>query len=68
MMNKVRVEKVGFSSFNNCVIITYEKEPGFSATAAVAERLSVKESDTVWLLSNDRLTYKGFHAVAVLLA
>jgi len=68
MMKKVTVLKVGYSKFHKCVTITYEKENGFEAYAACAERLSVKIGDKVWLLSNDQLTYKGFSAVAVLQA
>ena len=59
---------VGYSFFNDCVTVIYEKKPGFSAYAAVAENLSVKEGDTVWVLQNDNLNYKGYHAVAVLQA
>ena len=68
MMNQVKVKKVGYSSSGNCIMIEYEKEPGFDAYAAVAEKLSVKEGDNVWLLRNDQLNYKGFSAVAVLQA
>ena len=68
MMDKVKVKQVGYSSLNNCVTITYEKEPGLDAYAALAEKLSVKVGETVWLLHNSRLTYKGFSAVAVLIA
>ena len=68
MMSKARVEHVGYSELNKCLIINYEREPGFLAYAAVAEKLCPKEGDIVWILQNDKLNYKGFGAVAVLLA
>ncbi|MBR6505101.1 MAG: hypothetical protein IKT41_05300 [Clostridia bacterium] len=68
MMKKVTVLKVGYSNFHKCVTIRYEGENGYKPYAAVAEKLSVKVGDKVWILKNDRLIYKGFSAVAVLQA
>lgn len=68
MMKEVMVTKVGYSSIQNCVTIEYEKKPGVIKKAAVAEQLSLKVGDKVWVLKNDKLDYKGFNAVAVLLA
>lgn len=68
MMKEVIVTDVRYSSANECVIIQYERSPGNIAIAATAECLCPKLGDKVWVLTNDKLDYKGFNAVAVLLA
>ena len=68
MMTKGRVLSVGYAhGIYDCVIIQYQTKECV-AFAAVAEQLSVKEGDLVWILHDDKLFYKGFSAVAVLLA
>ncbi len=69
MMSKAKVESVGYSHLHNCVVIKYyTKGDDMQRVAAVAKMLSVKVGDTVWVLQNDELSYKGFNAVAVLIA
>ena len=68
MMTKEKVISVGYSGHpHNCITIRYQKGESL-AYVAVTEQLSVKEGDLVWVLHNDRLDYKGFNSVAVLLA
>ena len=67
MMSMEKVLSVEYSGYpHNCIVIRYQQEEGDIAFAAVAENLSVKEGDLVWVLHNDRLDYKCYGAVAVL--
>ena len=68
MMSKVTVTDVGYSPVKKCVTIKYEDSLGISSTAITAECLCPKVGDLVWVLKNDELNYKGFNAVAVLMA
>ena len=68
MMSKVTVTDVGYSSITKCGTIKYEDSSGVSSTAVTAECLCPKVGDLVWVLKNDELNYKGFNAVAVLIA
>lgn len=68
MMNIRTVKSVRYSPLNKCNFIQYEKEPGQDAFAAIAEHLSVKVGQDVWIFSDDFVHYKGFSAVAVLVA
>jgi len=47
-------------------MIEYLNPEGLTAFAPLAEQLSAKVGDTVFVLRNDRLSYKGFCSVAVL--
>ena len=68
MMREGIVTNVGYSSTKKCITIEYESNSEDTLTAAVAEMLSLKVGDKVWILNNSDLNYKGFNAVAVLIA
>ena len=66
MMTVEKVISVSYSGYpSECSTMQYKKRD-ILATAAVAEKLSVKEGDLVWVLHNDRLDYKGYNSVAEL--
>lgn len=66
MMTVEKVISVSCSRYpSECITMQYKKGD-ILATAALAEKLSVKEGDLVWVLNNDKLDYKGYNSVAVL--
>jgi len=67
-MKEVIVTDVGYSSTKKYVTIKYEMSPDNIAIAVTAKCLCPKVGDKVWVLKNDELNYKGFNAVAVLIA
>lgn len=68
MVKEVTVTDVGYSCIQKCVTTEYENAPNDFKKAAVAELLSVRVGDKVFILKNDDLNYKGYDTVAVLLA
>ena len=67
MMSMVKVISVEYSGYpHNCNVIRYLTEDNILAYAAISENLSVEQGDSVWVLHNDRLDYKGYGSVAVL--
>ncbi len=63
-MSKMSKEKVldvkYFGDIHNCYVITYQKESGSKAFAAVPDNFSVEVGDTVWIFTDDKLCYAGF--------
>lgn len=64
MLKEVKVLKVWHSKYSNSDVMEY-LNGSRTAAAAVAEELSLVEGDTVVILCNKELNYKGFDAVAL---
>lgn len=62
MMNKAKVLRVWYSNLHKCNMLECQIKND-TCYAAVAENLTVKKGDTVWILRNSELNYKGFAAV-----
>lgn len=68
MVEKMKVVEVKFSEKNDCVEIVCANLNNTLIYATLPKTLSVKCGDYVWVFYNENLIYKGYHAVAVLLA
>lgn len=68
MVTREKVVRVNCpGSTHTCIIMQYLKDDRL-VEAVLADNLSVKEGDFVWILHDIGLNYRGYSSVAVLLA